>query len=221
MTRPERANLTEPLESVTAFFGLLLLLLALAGVGLVLFQPHSGSGSGSFSLCVSPGISTGSGNPPIGGGFTARPGATLMVSGSLQGCLTHPGVGQWLLYCLMLIPSVVVWAGVIVLLWLLMRTARREGPFTPSVATAMRRLGWFILGGSVTAGVLHTIALGQLTAAMMSSTGFNLPSLYVGPIWGAVRGVAPVPLLAGAALLTLARIIRLGSAMDDEIKATV
>jgi hypothetical protein len=31
----------------------------------------------------------------------------------------------------------------------------------------------------------------------------------------------PFPLLAGAALLTLARIMRLGAVMDEEIKATV
>jgi hypothetical protein len=31
----------------------------------------------------------------------------------------------------------------------------------------------------------------------------------------------PVPALAGAALLTFARIIRLGADMDDEIKGTV
>jgi hypothetical protein len=213
MTRPERANLTEPLESVTAFFGLLLLTLVLAGAGLVLFQPRSGP---LWSLCVSqPGVSMNSSNwQPVDA--TARPGATLMVDGHLQGCLTHPGIVQWFLYYLMLIPSAFVWAGVIVLLWLMMRTARRDGPFTPRVAAAMWRLGWFILGGSVVAGVLHAVALGQLIVSIMNSS-----SPYAGPIWDAVRGVAPIPLLAGAALLTLARIIRLGSAMDDEIRATV
>jgi hypothetical protein len=214
MTRPERANPTEPLESVTAFFGLLLLIAALAGAGLVLFQP----GAGSFSsVCVNaPSVSmSDSGWQPVSG-FTARPGAALAVAGQLQACLNHPGAGQWLLYYLMLVPSALVWAGVIVLLWLMMRTARREGPFTLGVAAAMRRLGWLILGGSVVASVIHAVALSQLLVMMM-----NAPSPWVGPAWGAVRGVAPVPLLAGAALLTLARVIRLGSAMDDEIKGTV
>jgi hypothetical protein len=214
MTRPGRANLTEPLESVTAFFGMLLLFAVLAGAVLVLSQRGTAPLS---SVCVSPpsvSMSNGSWQPVSG--FTARPGAALMVEGRLEGCLTHPGAIQWLLYYLMLIPSVVVWVGVIVLLWLMMRTARREGPFTPRVATAMRRLGWFVLGGSVIASVIHAVALSQLIVTMMNS-----PSPYVGPAWDAVRGVAPVPLLAGAALLTLARVIRLGSAMDDEIKATV
>jgi hypothetical protein len=37
----------------------------------------------------------------------------------------------------------------------------------------------------------------------------------------AVKALVPVALLAGAALLTFARIIRAGADMDDEIKGTV
>ena len=37
----------------------------------------------------------------------------------------------------------------------------------------------------------------------------------------AIRAVLPVPALAGAALLTFARIIRLGADMDDELRRTV
>jgi hypothetical protein len=40
-------------------------------------------------------------------------------------------------------------------------------------------------------------------------------------IWAPIRGLFPVPALTGAALLTFARIIRLGATMDDEIKGTV
>ena len=36
-----------------------------------------------------------------------------------------------------------------------------------------------------------------------------------------VHALLPVPVLAGAALLTFARIIRVGADMDDELKATV
>jgi hypothetical protein len=49
----------------------------------------------------------------------------------------------------------------------------------------------------------------------------SLPSPFALVIYGAVRGVLPFPLLAGAALLTLARIMRLGALKDDEIRATV
>jgi hypothetical protein len=36
-----------------------------------------------------------------------------------------------------------------------------------------------------------------------------------------IRATMPVPALAGAALLTLARIFRLGVTMDDELRGTV
>ena len=36
-----------------------------------------------------------------------------------------------------------------------------------------------------------------------------------------IHALVPVPLLAGAALLTFARMIRLGADMDDEIQSTV
>ena len=36
-----------------------------------------------------------------------------------------------------------------------------------------------------------------------------------------IRALLPVPALAGTALLTFARIIRLGADMDDELKGTV
>jgi hypothetical protein len=38
---------------------------------------------------------------------------------------------------------------------------------------------------------------------------------------GPIHALLPVPVLAGAALLTFARIIRAGADMDDELKATV
>jgi hypothetical protein len=35
---------------------------------------------------------------------------------------------------------------------------RQSDPFTPAVATAMRRLGWFILAGSLTVAVLRAVS---------------------------------------------------------------
>jgi hypothetical protein len=55
---------------------------------------------------------------------------------------------------------------------------------------------------------------------LLSSTLVSHPAL-PGMIWAPIRGLLPVPALTGAALLTFARIIRLGAAMDDEIKGTV
>jgi len=213
MRRSEGDGLTEPLESVTLFIGLLLLS-AVGGVVAVNVLSHTGVLPGS--LCVHQPQAQYGNSDWAQSVVTARPGASVSIDGSLQACLDHPGAGQWVLYGLMLIPPVIVWTGSLFLLWRTIRMARLAGPFTPQVASAMRRLGWFILGGSATVAVIHAAALGALLVQMIS-----LPSPFAFVIYGAVRGVLPFPLLAGAALLTLARIMRLGAVMNDEIRATV
>jgi hypothetical protein len=44
----------------------------------------------------------------------------------------------------------------------MIRVAGRAGPFTPAVATAMRRLGWFILAGSLTVALLRAVGIDLL-----------------------------------------------------------
>jgi len=213
MRRSEGDRLTEPLESVTLFIGLLLL----SGVGAVVavnLLSHTGVLPGS--VCVHQPQAMYGNSAWTEAQVTARPGASVSIDGSLQACLDHPGAGQHLLYGLMLVPPVIVWTGSLFLLWRTIRMARLAGPFTAQVAAAMRWLGWFILGGSAAAAVIHAAALGTLLVQMI-----NLPSPFAFVIYDAVRGVLPFPLLAGAALLTLARIMRLGAVMDDELKATV
>jgi hypothetical protein len=213
MRRSKSGRLTEPLESVTLFIGLLLLS-AVGGVAAVDLLSRTGVLPGS--VCVHQPQAQYGNSGWAQSLVTARPGASVSIDGSLQACLDHPGAGQWVLYGLMLIPPVIVWTGSLFLLWRTIRMARLTGPFTVPVASAMRRLGWFILGGSAAVAVIHAAALGALLVQMTS-----LPSPFAFVISGAVRGVLPFPLLAGAALLTLARIMRLGAVMDEEIRATV
>jgi hypothetical protein len=213
MRRSDGGSLTEPLESVTLFIGLLLL--SVVGI-VVAVNLLSHTWAMPSSVCVhqpQAQYSNSGWSQPL---VTARPGASVSVDGSLQACLDHPGAGQWVLYGLMLIPPVIVWTGSLFLLWRTIRMARLAGPFTAQVASAMWWLGWFILGGSAAAAVIHAATLGALLVQMI-----NLPSPFVFVIYDAARGVLPFPLLAGAALLTLARIMRLGAVMDDELRATV
>ena len=93
----------------------------------------------------------------------------------------------------------------------MMVTARRNGPFTPRVATAMRRFGWFIIIGSTVAAVVHLIAIDALLTIMTKITS-PFPNLILVPLH------LPIPILTGAALLTFARIITAGAAMDAEIR---
>ena len=70
-------------------------------------------------------------------------------------------------------------------------TARRNGPFTARVATAMRRLGWFIIIGSTIAAVVHLIAIDTLLTVMATITS-PFPNLILVPLH------LPIPILTGA-----------------------
>jgi uncharacterized membrane protein YraQ (UPF0718 family) len=80
----------------------------------------------------------------------------------------------------------------------------------------MRRLGWLIIAGSVVAALIQGFALDELLNTMLvpRASFYNL-------IFAPLYALLPVPALAGAALLTFARFVRLGADMDDEIQGTV
>ncbi|MEP7023571.1 MAG: hypothetical protein ABJB47_07100 [Actinomycetota bacterium] len=207
---PEK--LTEPLESVTAFFGVLMLIALGAGAYTVFGQ----NGGALNSVCVTdPGTEYHSSRWTLQDMASARPGNSISVTGSLQACADHPSAIQRVLNGLVLLPAVLFWSCVLLLLWRMIAAARRTGPFTPRVAVAMRRLGWFIIVGSTAAAVIRLVALDQLLVSMARLPGSPFPNLLLVPAH------MPIPLLTGAALLTFARIIKAGAAMDDEIKGTV
>jgi hypothetical protein len=217
MTTSDRMKLTEPLESVTTFFGLLTLFAIVASAGFALFGNGFIGSLGTGSVCVSQsGASYGDSSWRIPPGVSAQPGGSASITGTVEACAIHPSIAERVLYGLTVFPMIVLWGGVLLLLWRMIRVARRAGPFTPRVASAMRRLGWFILLGSFTAAAMRTAASDQLLTMTIRA-----PQLFADLIWEPIRGLVPVPALTGAALLTFARIIRLGAEMDDEIKGTV
>jgi hypothetical protein len=219
MTTTQRQKLTEPLGTVTAFFGGFLLLVVAAGVVFTLMGSGSIGGIGHTDICVNqPSATYGGSNWLQGMGLEARRGATLSMNGTLQACASHPGFWQRFLYTLTSVPSALVWGSVVFLLWRVIRAARKTGPFTVPVAVAMRRLGWLIIAGTAVAATIQAFALNQLLNSLMV---LAVPNQLTDLLKEPVHALLPVPLLAGAALLTFARIIRLGAAMDDELKGTV
>ena len=213
----DRQKLTEPLGTVTAIFGALMLVAAVAVVVMTLAGPGSIGGFGNTRVCATqPNIGYGGEHWASDPGVSARPGATISINGTLQVCAAHPTVGQRALETLITLPGGLVWGAVLFLLWRIIRTARRTGPFTVPVATEMRRLGWLLIAGSAAVGAVQGFALDQLLNTML------VPQAQYGDVISmAVKALVPVALLAGAALLTFARIIRAGADMDDEIKGTV
>jgi hypothetical protein len=218
MTTQRRRKLTEPLESVTAFFGYLLLLGLAAGIGFAVFGSGSLGGLGNATICATqPNTTYGGSDWASSLGAAARPGASISINGTLQACATSPGVGQRVLYTLTSLPGLLLWGVVLFLLWRVIRAANQTGPFTPGVAVAMQRLGWLIIAGTVVAAAVQAFALHELLNTMLRLPGSSFAEVVIEPI----KALVPVPALAGAALLTFARIIRLGADMDDELKTTV
>jgi len=214
MTSNERSGLTEPLESVTRFFGALMIIAALVGVAFLVFGSGGTYGGLPGNVCVTqPGTSYNSSdwNNPF---VTARPGHSASIIGSVSVCADHASLGEQTLGVVAALPAVLFWGGLLFMLWRIMVTARRNGPFTRRVAVAVRRLGWFIIIGSTAAAVVHLIAIDTLLMVMSKITNpfFNLILV---PLH------LPIPLLTGAALLTFARIVTAGAAMDAEIQATI
>jgi lysylphosphatidylglycerol synthetase-like protein (DUF2156 family) len=211
-TDDQRRGLTEPLESVTTFFGALMIIAALIGVAFLVIGSGGTYGGLPGAVCVTnPG--TEYGGDWHTSAVTARPGHSINIIGSLEVCADHATLGEQTLNVVAALTAVVFWGGVLFLLWQMMVTARRNGPFTVRVATAMRRLGWFIIG-STTAAVVHLIAIDTLLTVMTKITN-PFPNLLLLPLH------LPIPILTGAALLTFARIVTAGAAMDAEIQATI
>lgn len=219
MLTTRRPTMTEPLETVTTIFGGLLLAFLVIVIATTVFGSGSLLGFGHGDICTTqPYTAYGSSQWAVPTGITAHPGTSINVNGTVQACVEHPGIGQRVLYSISKLPSTLLWACLLFLLWRLIRTAGRTGPFTVPVATAMRRLGWLIIAGSAAVAVVQSLALSQLLRTIVTLQDWS-PGLDLGI--AVVRAVLPIPALAGAALLTFARIIVVGAEMDDEIKGTV
>jgi len=212
-------KLTEPLETTTAVFASLFAATLILAAVATLVGTGTLGGLGHTQVCVTdPNAGGSSGASPFTGVYTAKPGAQLPPPNALlSACATHPGFGQHLLYSLTVIPQILLWGGILLLLWRLLVIARRGGPFTVRVAAAMRLLGWYIIAGSILAAAITQLATVILFGSLVAPAPEDASSIAA----AAIRALVPVPALAGAALLTFARIVRAGAAMDDELKGTV
>lgn len=215
-----KPRLSEPLETITVVIGAFLA--AGTALSLAFALLHKGGefyAFGVHDLCAT--------NAHIGVGagssvrsdhlYTAKPGGWLNDVSPLNACTSHPTGGQRVLYTLTSLPPFILYAGIIVLLWFMIHEARLNGPFTTRVARRMRFLGWFVIFGAMAAAAVHELASGLLMNTLLVTGVPLIPDVLTAPF----AGLFPAPIIAGGALLTFARVIRRGSVMDDEIKATI
>jgi hypothetical protein len=155
-------------------------------------------------------------------GTAARHGATVSATGSVQACALHPGLYQWVLFLLTKLPGPALLVCVLLLIWQLIRHASAHGPFTGQAAWLMWRLGWVVVAGSMVAAALGALGTETLSTMLMSPAPYAWPGIgFDVLIFAPLKALFPVPALAGAALLSFARITRAGAVMDEELKATV
>jgi hypothetical protein len=162
------------------------------------------------SLCVQNDyLSVGIGNagPIFKPGVAASSAATSL-------CVHDPTFGQQLLDLLTELPTALVYGGALVLLWWLLEGAQHAGPFSIAVSKRLRFIGLWLALGSIVAENVQLIAHNALIATMMTGDGAvswsnSLPALPVTAI------------LAGLGMIVVARILRVGAQMQDDLVGTV
>jgi hypothetical protein len=144
-----------------------------------------------------------------------RPGVTASA-GTVMLCASHPTAGQRVLVLLTFVPTIALWLAVILLLGQLLRTVRTAGPFALIVARRLTFLGWFVLAASLVVAVGQSVAQSAFASTVVAgpvSAASHAVQAGLAAIWA--------PLLIACGLLTLARVIRVGAQMSDDLTGTV
>ena len=211
VAKKKAGKLRDPLEPLMTVSGMLLRLLALGFVAGVVAMPFGHGevlGWGRVDICVS--------TEGMGGGDTSgltgflRPHAGVGVASTvLQLCTTHPSTGQRWWYTLESLPTTATVVVVALATYLMLRQTQRHGLYTPGTAGRIRLLGWFLVADSVVRPTVELYASHKLWATMADS---SMPTQW-SPVWAF--------LFAGIALLSLARIMGVGSAMREDLEGVV
>jgi hypothetical protein len=210
-------GLTQPLGAIAGLYGRALILYV-AGAAFWLSSGFHGGGPRG-SVCVNTAFPSTGG---AGSAHAANAGASISAVGNVQACALHPSVAQWVLFLLTKLPDIVLWGCLLLLVWRLLRRASRSGPFTAHASVTMRQLGWVVIGGSMIAGSLGALGADLLTPMLMTPATYSGGGIVVDILIAApLKALLPVPAIAGATLLSFARITWAGAVLDEEIKATV
>jgi len=211
------SRVRDPLEpaatSVYALLSLLAAVMSLSVVGMV-FGSGSMFGIGSDYLCVDARNGTvlvpQSGSTVVDG---VRDGVTSSAR-TVGMCVGSPTFGQRLLETLTQLPTFLALVGALLLALRLIRSASREGIFTERTAGRIRVLGWFVLSGELGATLLETLARHRLANSMLRDP---VPALS----WVGDWDLPVLALFLGAVLISVARIMRLSTAMREDLEGTV
>ena len=184
--------------------------LALGIVGALLGWGHLW-GLGERTLCVQNdhySIGNDGALPP-----SFRPGVDVSAA-AMSLCVSHASLGQHVLNVLRQISFFALYTGALVLLWWLLNGAKRNGPFHAATAGRVRFLGWLLMLGGVLATSTERLANNLLLRTMMVPS--DAPSW-----WANLPGLPPSLVLTGLGLIVVARILKVGVRMQDDLAGTV
>ncbi len=167
-------------------------------------------GIGDHTICVqndNMSFSGGEQPPLFPPGVAASPVGTSL-------CTNHATTAQQVMSALTEVPSALFYGGALLLLWWFLDGAKRFGPFKPVNAKRVRFIGWWLIVGGVVAASTQRVARTLLIDTMMRHSdrlpwAYGLPSLTASAI------------LTGLGLLVVARILRVGAQMQDDLAGTV
>lgn len=125
----------------------------------------------------------------------------------------NPDVGQRVWYTLTLLPGGVLFVGALLLAYRLIRGAERGGIYTEATIKRLRTLGWFLLSGALAKMVVEMVPANRLLATMVTDQVG-----WIGPVHWDIPWTV---LLTAVGLLSLARILRIGAEMRDDLQGTV
>ena len=208
--KKKRVRVRNPLEPLQTVNWMLLSML-LIGIGWGVFGALTGHGGGVVlgfghtDICVD---TTGMGTETQGMSwlFTPRPGVSAYNTG-FHLCTENPTTAQRWWSSLEQFPKDATVVVVAATLFFTLQQAHLRGLYTPGFATKLRFLGWFLVAESIVQEPIENFAGGKLWHTM--ADGAFSRTWYV--VW--------LEFFAGIALLSLARIMRVGSAMREDLEA--
>lgn len=103
--------------------------------------------------------------------------------------------------------------GSTVMILALIRSARRRGLFSPATASWARRLGWFLLAGSILGPLLA--ALTRWAFVHRLAPDYSLIGSLLAP------GIMWTVLITGAGVLTFARVLRVAVPLQEDAELTI
>jgi hypothetical protein len=135
--------------------------------------------------------------------------------GNVVLCANHPNVRLRLVGLMASWSSVLLWLGFLFQLRRLLKIASQEDAlYSPGTASRLRVLGWFLAAGALVVGLIETAANMTIFLSQVHYPGltwFEPDKLHL-PV---------VALLVGLSLITVARVMRVGVTMREELNDIV